>query len=296
MHSLRRRLAGNGKPRLMYDGIAPDAEAMSRLKPKPKLVAGYDTGGWPWTAQDWALFPHAVRVHIVTDATVNDGDVLDWETGNESHGTPEGWITLRKSSGYYRPTVYCDRASVPMVRALAGKYELNVDYDLWVADWTGKPHVVIAAGSAIQLPCAVTQYANGADHDTSVVYVAAWPMRTRPDHKSGASRDKPVCHVADGTVSLDELASARHTTVAHLAKVTAENLSRKDEPAFAVYLARGTDNPMPKGLVFWTSHGGPVLARDASVQAPALVVEPPASVAGVVASAVTQGASEPLRD
>lgn len=167
--------------RTMYDGTAPLARGISQQFPQAEMVAGYVDGDEPevWTADDWALFPDAVRVEISRVAANGIGDVLDVESGLATPGQAAGWIAARKHAGYYRPTIYCSRDLVPAVRAGTGSYVLGRDYDIWVADYTGQPHQVAAPG----LPaagCAATQYESTTGYDVSAVYDDAWPHRRPP--------------------------------------------------------------------------------------------------------------------
>ncbi|MBO0802309.1 MAG: hypothetical protein J2P25_04450 [Nocardiopsaceae bacterium] len=164
--------------RNMYDGINSDAATIAKKFPNAPLVAGYVNGNYAWSKADWDLFPHAIKVKISISASADIGDVLDVEAGDATPGETEGWIAKRKASGYRRPTIYCNRSTLPAVRKGTGKYVLNRDYDIWVADWTGSPHRVVSTGPGVSAPCSATQYKNTSDYDESVVYVDHWPHRT----------------------------------------------------------------------------------------------------------------------
>lgn len=163
----------------MYDGINSLAPGIARRFPRTAMVAGYINGNFAWTRADWDLFPHADKVEITVTASADAGDVLDVEPGNAAPDQAADWIRRRKASGYYRPSIYCNLATVPAVRQGTGAYILARDYDIWVADWTGSPHEVTAPGLP-RAACSVTQYRNTADYDVSVVYDAGWPHRHAP--------------------------------------------------------------------------------------------------------------------
>jgi hypothetical protein len=168
----------------MYDGINSLAGVIAKAFPDTAMVAGYVNGYYAWTQAEWDLFPHANHVTISITASANAGDVLDVENGDATPAQTEGWIKMRKSAGYYRPTIYCSRSVIPEVRQGTGPYILGRDYDIWVADWTGSPHEVTAPGTPTANCCA-TQYESTADYDASAVYDSAGRTalrapRTRP--------------------------------------------------------------------------------------------------------------------
>lgn len=68
--------------------------------------------------------------------------------------------------------------------------------------------------------------------------------------------------VSEDNLSLDSLAKGRHTTVAHLIDVSEHggrnmHMSPANLAKFEAYVKGGTDKPMPKGLVYYTSTGPP---------------------------------------
>jgi hypothetical protein len=62
--------------------------------------------------------------------------------------------------------------------------------------------------------------------------------------------------VADGTMSLQQVAAHRHTPILSLLEVSAENLRGENFTAFGKYVLSGLQHPMHEGLVFYTRHGG----------------------------------------
>lgn len=163
----------------MYDGISALAQGIASQGNLVVKVAGYDTGRYAWNQSDWDLFPNADHVHIATYASANTGDVLDVEAGDASPGQSAGWIAMRKAAGLFRPTIYCSRFVIPAVRAGTGNYILGRDYDIWVADYTGQPHEVVAPGLPAAV-CAATQYTSTTRWDLSEVYDTGWPHRKPP--------------------------------------------------------------------------------------------------------------------
>jgi len=178
-------------PRTMLDGIDTDAAGIARLS--PQMVAYYVNGRYAWSAAQIAMFPHANHVTISVTASADAGDVLDVETGDATPAQAEGWIAKRKAAGLYRPTIYCSRSTIPAVRAGTGSYVLGKDYDIWVADYTGTPHVVASSVvGGVTAICAATQYENTANWDVSAVYDDGWPHRTPPAPVKTTTPVEPV--------------------------------------------------------------------------------------------------------
>lgn len=174
-------------PRPMYDAIggqSRDPQAIAAKFGTQVLVAGYVDGLYAWTAAQWAVFPSANRIRITAipgSATAKDADVADCEFGDYTPLQAGQWVVAAHEDGE-RKTVYCSRDTIPEVRAAAGSLQLNRDYDIWAADWTGAPHVVDAPPPGPVLPCATTQYQP--DYlgicDLDMVYDPGWPHRGGP--------------------------------------------------------------------------------------------------------------------
>jgi hypothetical protein len=136
----------------MYDGVTA-----SNLPMDGQLVAGYVDGQYAWKQADWNRFPDATKVRIAVFPWTNDGDVLDCEPGDATPAQCPAWIRMRQAAGLARPTIYCSKSAMAAVQnACAG-----LDYDLWIEDWTGVPHLV--DGSV------ATQYAARGTYDVSLV-------------------------------------------------------------------------------------------------------------------------------
>lgn len=159
--------------RTMYDGVNTDAAGIARDFPAAQMVAGYLDGAYAWSAAEWGLFPRAAHVTIVVSANANAGDVLDVEAGDAAPAQTEGWISMRRQAGLYRPTIYASLAIIPEVRIGTGRWRLGVDYDLWIADWDGT--------TAVPYPMAAAkQDRNAGSYDVSAVYDDGWPHRSFP--------------------------------------------------------------------------------------------------------------------
>ena len=131
----------------MYDGINSLAPGIAREFPDATKIAGYDNGRYAWTQADWNLFPHADHIHISVTASANMGDVLDVETGDATPDQTHGWISMRKSAGLFRPTIYCSLDTAQAVRDGTREYILGKDYDMWVARYDGSTQNVYTGRS-----------------------------------------------------------------------------------------------------------------------------------------------------
>ncbi len=143
--------------RTMYDSVNA-----SVLPTDAQMVAGYIDGKYAWKQSDWDRFPNSVKVRIAVFPWTNDGDVLDCEPGDATPAECPDWIKKRQAAGLARPTIYCSLAAMPEVQAACH----GLDYDLWIAHWTGIPHLV--DGSV------ATQYAARGTYDLSWANDPGW--------------------------------------------------------------------------------------------------------------------------
>ena len=156
----------------MYDGInslAPGIAEISGTRPRSRVRQR------PLRLDAGRLEPVSARrhFHISVTADANMGDVLDVEVGDATPDQAHGWISMRKSSGLFRPTIYCSLDTVQAVRDGTREYVLGKDYDIWVARYDGSP-LNVYTGTAAK------QYAALTDYDVSVVYDTSWPYRKAP--------------------------------------------------------------------------------------------------------------------
>jgi|ERR1700733_1164738 len=147
--------------RTMYDACDP-----SHIPADAVMVAGYIYGPCRWSPAEWARFPGAVHVRIATVASLNDGAVLDVESGDASPDLAVGWCARARLRGQ-TPTVYCNAATVDAVLAAFKAHDIVAPL-LWIAQWDGDATV---PSNAI-----AKQYVNdaGAGYDMSVV-ADHWP-------------------------------------------------------------------------------------------------------------------------
>lgn len=124
------------------------------------VVAGYADGLWAWTAADWGLFPHAVKLSICAHPA-SAGDILDVEMGDAVPDDVPGWIDRFNRPGRRHPTIYCSRSAITAVRIAAGQRP----FDWWAATLDGTTSV----------PGAVAvQYADLGGYDESVILDPTW--------------------------------------------------------------------------------------------------------------------------
>ena len=116
----------------MYDST--NASAIPRTA---EVVAGYIDGKYAWSPAAWSAFPNSVHVAIAVFASTNDGEVLDCETGDATPAECPAWIRLRQAHGLAIPTIYCNKSSLLLVQ----QYCAGLTYDVWLADYTGVPHI-----------------------------------------------------------------------------------------------------------------------------------------------------------
>lgn len=143
------------------------------------VVAGYTTGtgGIPWTVDDWAAHPGAIRIDQDPVGRDSTADVFDVERGAGTNGAAPGWYRRALDSfyrnlrpGQRRPCFYTSMSNVtPLVNALiAGG--VTSGPRLWIANWSlseAQARNLIANASG-PFPIVGVQYANNPQYDTSV--------------------------------------------------------------------------------------------------------------------------------
>lgn len=153
--------------RAMYDSTTPAA-----IPENAEMVAGYLNGDFTWTREEWARFKNAVKVGIVISA-INEGHVLDVETGDATPQQAPGWVKARRAAGHTRPTVYVNRSNAHAVIDACAKegLEPGKQFWLWLATLDGTDTTDLPAVVAIQDKDAK---ALGFNADSSVVLDPTW--------------------------------------------------------------------------------------------------------------------------
>lgn len=244
--------------------------------PAGAQLAGYSTGSGdvPWTAEEWAAHPGAVR--ICQDAGASDvtADVLDVERGAATIADTAPWYKAAASSyagahrpGQRHPAVYASQSNVtPLVNALTAA-GIKSGPGLIIANWSltetqAAADVLAAAGP---FPVVGVQFASNQFFDTDawssswLSDVSAAVKPPAPPQAPGtiygpASAGTGYRWVADGTMSLEAFAAARGARALGLLKASAENLDATNYTALNAYIAGpGVAAKMPFGLVFYTA-------------------------------------------
>ena len=129
----------------MYDACTP-----GNIPANAGMVAGYIYGNCAWSMTAWAAFPNAVKVRIATVAWLDDGQVLDVESGDATPALAPGWCVRARARGQI-PTVYCSVAALPSVMAAFAAAKVTPPH-YWLAHYGIAP--VLLPGSV------ATQYQN----------------------------------------------------------------------------------------------------------------------------------------
>jgi hypothetical protein len=149
-----------GRPRnyVMYDSIDLAAIPETAL-----AVAGYVDGHWPTFGELVAKFPHAKHLSIAVFAR-DDAHALDVETGDATPDEAPGWLTRQHGRGVARPWIYANASTwAVMGPILKSATFRRSQYRVWVADWTGQPHLPDGADA-----CQYTDRAMGRNLDASL--------------------------------------------------------------------------------------------------------------------------------
>jgi hypothetical protein len=149
--------------RTLYDSITA-----TDIPTGAQMVAGYVNGTFQWSDADWARFPNATKVRIATRAWINDGHVLDVETGDAVPGQAPAWVEMRRAAGV-DPTVYCNASTQVAVQAAFNAAGVPQPH-YWIAHYDNVP--TLPPGAVAK------QYINdpisGGHYDLSVV-ADYWP-------------------------------------------------------------------------------------------------------------------------
>lgn len=142
------------------------------------IVAGYVDGLYTWSPAGWARFS-GQRVSITVKGAAG-ARVADVEGGDLTPSEGRLWAAQEVAAGR-RPTLYVSRSEWPEVAGIAG-------CDYWIADWTGKQHLV--PGSV------ATQWSPGGPYDTSETD-GVWPATVAPTPPPTPPPPGPVHYPGD---------------------------------------------------------------------------------------------------
>lgn len=156
------------------DSIRPQAIPLAGLS----YVMGYDNGPISqWPAAAWSRFEGIRQAHIDTQGDHPESHILDVERGDATVGSAVGWVRAARSlrsPGAYPPILYCNRATLPGLKAMMANYSLPLvtAYRLGVATLDGTKTIPDMTGVVY------VQYASagmtGGDYDESIVYDTSW--------------------------------------------------------------------------------------------------------------------------
>jgi len=146
--------------RVMYDSVD-----VAGLPTGGDLYAGYVDGRYQNAAAIQARFPHVPFVGIATQASTNDGIVLDVENYDATPAQAPGWVKMRRLAGA-EPSIYCSEdAWATVAQAFRDAGVTPPPY--WVAAYPG-------AGPGIPAGAVAHQYADMGGYDVSTV-ADYWP-------------------------------------------------------------------------------------------------------------------------
>ena len=158
--------------RIFRDSVNPSAIPLGGING----VIGYANGRFRWSAEETHRFAAAGLQTAMVDV---DGTawaaacILDVERGDAGPAQAPGWIRNRNA---FRgdATIYCDLSTLPAV--LAATSRLSESWWLWIAHYTGHPHI-----PHMTLPANVKvmgcQYASFEAYDESCIVADAWHRR-----------------------------------------------------------------------------------------------------------------------
>lgn len=132
------------KPKPLGPFTMYDAVTITNIPADPPAVAGYINGRYVTAGALSRRFPHAKLLTISITAGDLLADFLDVETGDATPEQAVGWVKAKIKRGDYKPGVYANRSTMPRLWALLETAGIKRNQiRLWVADWTGEPHIPV---------------------------------------------------------------------------------------------------------------------------------------------------------
>lgn len=131
------------EPFTMYDAVT-----IANIPAGARAVAGYIDGLYVTVPALRKRFRRPLRLRRVKIATIAvaanrfDADFLDVERYDATPEQAPQWVLVKLKRGDYKPGIYANRATMPRVWALLAAAGISRNQvRLWVADWTGEPHI-----------------------------------------------------------------------------------------------------------------------------------------------------------
>jgi hypothetical protein len=164
---------------VMIDAIRVNAHNIPRSTPK---VAGYVTGTGvvPWTATQWAYFPHAGKVRIdqspaLAVFSAGHADVADVESQAGTIGSFIKAVRARIAAGVRWSTIYGTEATLAAAAAelaAAGAHGWYYGHvDCWLANWDlNEAEAAVLIGRLVHgLTCRAVQWASPSSNPRTIV-------------------------------------------------------------------------------------------------------------------------------
>ena len=179
----------------MYDSVS-----VGQIPADAQAVAGYVGGNWPTYSSLERLHPDAHKLSIAVNAG-EDADCLDVETGDATPADAPAWVRRQLARGVWRPCLYANASTMPaVVHALAQGGIARREIRLWVASYTGYPHIPNGYDA-----CQWTNTALGRNLDASLCSDTFFAPTNKPPHRPARRRRPsiPAPHpkVAAGTLT-----------------------------------------------------------------------------------------------
>lgn len=163
--------------RIAYDCTGGNAQWVHDNLPSPDVMFWYGTGSpsVAWNEAEKSLFPHSVMVEIDqggAGSPIPDAQVRDVENGAWGPGA----ATDKNGWNVARPTIYCDRSTLPSVAADGWRG------DVWLA-WPGWAGEALPAYRGITIVAVQDAFDSNYDHTT--ILDATWPGAATPPSSAG---------------------------------------------------------------------------------------------------------------
>ena len=185
---------------VMYDSTTLDA-----IPADAPAVAGYVGGDWPTYHELARRWPHAKHLSIAVNAS-EDAECLDIENGDATPADAPGWHRRQIAHGVLKPVLYIERSRLPELVAELEQAGIQRDeYRLWIADYTGQPHITPGADGTQWIDSAL-----GRNLDESLL--ASDFFRPAPPHGSTSPPTRPA-----GSASTTSSATEKTPGPAHAA-------------------------------------------------------------------------------
>lgn len=140
----------------MFDSVSADA-----IPDSARAAAGYIDGAYRSWRGIYSRFGGDIPVLAIATSSVSDAHVADVENGDLNAFNAEDWIRRQHRQGFHRPCLYSSlEPAHTLVTELHHAGIHRGDYRLWLAHWTGVPHICGPDCGWPFLPPGATQWCN----------------------------------------------------------------------------------------------------------------------------------------